>query len=170
MNDFQSLKKVLHSLRCLTDREMMADKVINISREVNILEAQKFWMMGESPGVMSIKPIPNINTSIDIKIPFEHVTLSTVPVHGRDLVTGVSDDDHIPARFIADFRTRDMLGSRSCWSELSHARSTLMMNVHGGGFIAQTPVSHIGEKYFKLLKMFSFNNTSQQLLASQATA
>jgi len=36
-----SLKKVLHSLRCLTDREMMADKVINISREVNILSMVK---------------------------------------------------------------------------------------------------------------------------------
>ena len=145
----------MHSLRCLTDQNLLGKKIVSISREVDVLEAQQFWMVGESPQAMAFKPISRINTSCKIKIPLENVTIRGATIHGQFLIpTCVNEDkDHVPARFIADYRTPDMIGS--CYprvlnlfrgqNKMSTPRRTLMVNVHGGGFIAQTPTSHIGE-------------------------
>ena len=52
--------------------------------------------------------------------------------------------NHVPARLVTNFRSRGMIGTCG-HAGLARPRDTLLFHVHGGGFIAQSPLSHIGK-------------------------
>ena len=52
--------------------------------------------------------------------------------------------NHVPARLVTNYRSRGMIGTCG-HAGLARPRDTLLFHVHGGGFIAQSPLSHIGK-------------------------
>jgi len=147
--NLKSLKGFMNNLGCLFSEEKLSERIVKVSKEIDVGLAKSFYSLGESYMTQIVKPVPCIKVSKIIKIPITILkTRKTVDLSEFMVPLPVkmkNSKDHVPATFICNFRSRGMIDtccSISSWMR-DQPRDTLMFHIHGGGFIAQSPLSHI---------------------------
>ena len=154
-NILGKIKRLRDSGYCwnyINDPKMMAKRVVQASRNMQIDFMQNFYNMSESTWISKIKKLPKIRTSISTKISFEALE---VPRTNSDqkfkvpIPTSHISKKSVQVRLIANYRTKEMLGSCGCTTRLTCSckfrvpSDLLIFHVHGGGFISQTSKSHL---------------------------
>ena len=152
---FGKIKRLRDSGYCwsyIQDPKEMAKKIVDNSRNLGVDFAQSFYNMGESEWVMKLKTNPPITTSLVIKLQFEPVDVPVLNAENTfykvPLPSSHVKRKWIDVRVVADFRTREMVGSCSCKTRLTcncvypEPKDFVIFHVHGGGFISQTSKSH----------------------------
>jgi len=152
---FGKIKRLRDSGMCwnyIKDSDVLAKKIVSNSRNMQVDFAQNFYNMSESDWVSRMKTLPKVATSISHKINF---TQMEVERNNSDIKFKVpTPASHISKksvtiRLVANFRSKKMLGSCGCTTKLTCTCQfppevdTVMLHVHGGGFISQTSKSHL---------------------------
>ena len=153
---FGKIKRLRDSGYCwsyINDSKQLAKKIVDNSRHLQVDFAQSFYNMSESDWVMKMKTTPPINTSHVTKLYFEDLELPLVNAESKVFQVPIPKSHvkrkWVQVRLIADYRTKEMLGSCGCTTRLTcncvypQLKDTVIFHVHGGGFISQTSKSHL---------------------------
>ena len=134
-----SLSTLLSNLQCLFDEDRLSRKVVDVSRVMDIKSAKSFYSLGENPLLNALNK-SQIKQNIEVKIPIGDLwTDSATVTQGSNLRVKVPvpepnlhNKTHVRGIFLHD-------------SEPGPPQDTIIFHVHGGGFIAQSPASHVGQ-------------------------
>ena len=146
----QSLSTLLSNLRCLFDEERLSRKVVDVSREMDVLSAKSFYSLGENSVIRALNNNTiHIKQNIEVKIPIGDLWTDSVTVsQGSNLRVKVPvpqpnlhNKTYVRGRFLHD-------------AVPGPPNDTVIFHVHGGGFIAQSPHSHVGEDSWFILQLF----------------
>ena len=153
---FGKIKRLRDSSYCwsyIRDPNQLAKKIVDNSRKLGVDFAQSFYNMSESEWVTKMKTVSPITTSLVIKLHFEQ--LDTPVLNAENTFFKVPPPSShvkrkwVEVRVVADFRTKEMVGSCSCKTRLTcncvypEPKDFVIFHVHGGGFISQTSKSHL---------------------------
>ena len=152
---FGKIKRLRDSGYCwnyINDPKIMAKKVVENSRNMQVDFVQNFFNMPEGSWVSKIKTLPKIRTSISTKISFEAIEVPRTNADHKFRVpipTSHISKKSVQVQFIANYRTKEMLGTCGCTTRITcnckfpTPSDLLIFHVHGGGFISQTSKSHL---------------------------
>merc|ERR1719369_1106118 len=147
LGKIKSLQDSKYCWNYINDPKIMAKKIVETSRNMQLDFLQSFYSMSESTWISMIKPLPKIKTSISTKISYEALAVPR---------TNSNQNFHVPipichinkksvqVQLIANYRTKKMLGKCGCITRLTCTckflapSDFLILLVHGGGFISQT--------------------------------
>ena len=152
---FGKIRRLRESGYCwdyINHPKMMAKKVVENSRNMQVDFVKSFYNMSESDWVTKIKTLPKIKVSTNIKISYESLEVPRtnseikfqVPIPSSHI-----SKKSVQVQLIANFRTKAMLGSCGCTTRLTCTckfpppTDLVIFHVHGGGFISQTSKSHL---------------------------
>jgi len=147
-----NLKKLHHGYYYATNNEDLANKVVEVSRSVQVDFIQSFYNMAENPLLKRMKAVPNVSTSYLMSLVFQPLETPHTNIHMNYKVPMPSshiDKNFVQARLISNYRTVQMLGACRCMHnfvcncQFTVAKDTIMFHVHGGGFVSQTSESHL---------------------------
>ena len=138
----ESVSTLLSNLQCLFDEDRLSRKVVDVSRVMDIKSAKSFYSLGENPILKALnnQSLP-IKQNIEVKIPIGDLWTDSVAVTegSNNLRVKVpvpepnsSHKTHVRGTFLHD-------------SVPGPPNDTIIFHVHGGGFIAQSPASHVGQ-------------------------
>lgn len=136
----------------INDPKQLARKIVDNSRHLQVDFAQSFYNMSESDWVMRIKTNTPITSSVVTKLYFEDLevpVVNTITYFKVPVPKSHVKRKWVSVRLIADYRTKEMLGSCGCTTRLTcncvypELKDTVIFHVHGGGFISQTSKSHL---------------------------
>ena len=152
---FGKIKRLRDSGYCwsyINDPKQLARKIVDNSRHLQVDFAQSFYNMSESDWVMRIKTNTPITSSVVTKLYFEDLevpVVNTITYFKVPVPKSHVKRKWVSVRLIADYRTKEMLGSCGCTTRLTcncvypELKDTVIFHVHGGGFISQTSKSHL---------------------------
>ena len=138
---FESVSTLLSNLQCLFDEDRLSKKVVDVSRVMDIKSAKSFYSLGENPIIKALNNASGqIKQNVEVKIPIGDLwTDSTAVTEGSNLRVRVPvpepnslNKTHVRGTFLHD-------------SVPGPPNDTIIFHVHGGGFIAQSPASHVGQ-------------------------
>lgn len=153
---FGKIKRLRDSGYCwsyILDPKQLSKKIVDNSRNLGVDFAQSFYNMSESDWVQKIKTTSPITTSLVIKLHFEQLDVPVLNAENTFFKVPPPSSHvkrkWVEVRVVADFRTREMVGSCSCKTRLTcncvypEPKDVVIFHVHGGGFISQTSKSHM---------------------------
>jgi len=152
LRKIRSLQNSRYCWNYINDPKIMAKKIVETSRNMQLDFLQSFYSMSESPWISMIKPLPKIRTSSSIKISYEALavprTNSNLMFHVPIPISHINKKS-VQVQLIANYRTKKMLGKCGCITRLTCTckflapSDFLILHVHGGGFISQTSKAHL---------------------------
>ncbi|XP_012135479.1 hormone-sensitive lipase isoform X2 [Megachile rotundata] len=139
------LSRCANSVKYMLDPEARARRIVDISQHADISFCQAFWFLNENDitrrlptitaplainQIISIPPEGLTITALDgttVQIPVPNSHIGKKPIH---------------VRLLSAKRRLGMVGSGGVGGELHKASDELIIHCHGGGFVAQTSLSH----------------------------
>ncbi|XP_076636553.1 hormone-sensitive lipase [Colletes latitarsis] len=140
------LSRCTNSVKYMIDPEVRARRIVDISRRADISFCQAFWFLNETDIARRLPNIalPSLAINQIISIPPEELTL---PALDGTTVSIPIPNSHIGkkpihVRLLSSKRRVGMVGSGGVGGELFGLSNELIIHCHGGGFVAQTSLSH----------------------------
>ena len=152
LEKIKKLTKLRQGFICATTDKELAKKVILASRLSQVDYVKGFFTLTENPVLTTVKPLPKVFTSCFTQINYEQLETQHTNIHSMFKVPIPSshiDKKFVNARFVSNYRTKQMLGScqcihgRVCRCKHTEAGDVIIFHVHGGGFVSQASESHL---------------------------
>ncbi|XP_054014133.1 hormone-sensitive lipase [Hylaeus anthracinus] len=140
------LARCTNSVKYMLDPETRARRFVDVSRRADISFCQAFWFLNETDIVRKLPSItsPSLVINQIISIPPEELMLSaldgttvSIPIPNSHI-----GKKPIHVRLLSSKRRLGMVGSGGVGGELLGLSNELIIHCHGGGFVAQTSLSH----------------------------
>lgn len=136
---------VTTTAKYLTDPEERAKRIVNISQNANIDFCKSFWFLAESELMKQVPTVVGHNVAISkiIQIPPEPLTL-TIDNKDIDIPIPTSHIGKRPVQVrLISYEVREgMIGEGQTKNKILPRSRGLLVHCHGGGFIAQSSLSH----------------------------
>lgn len=140
------LARCANSVKYMLDPEIRARRIVDVSQRADISFCQAFWFLNEADLTRRLPAItaPSLAINQIISIPPEELTLPTL---SGSTVSIPIPNSHIGkkpihVRLFSSKRRLGMVGSGEVGGELHGLSNELIIHCHGGGFVAQTSLSH----------------------------
>lgn len=140
------LARCANSVKYMLDPEVRARRIVDVSRSADISFCQAFWFLNETDIARRLPTIASPSLAINqiISVPPEELTL---PALDGTIVSIPIPNSHIGkkpihVRLFSSKRRLGMVGSGGVGGELLGLSDELIIHCHGGGFVAQTSLSH----------------------------
>lgn len=140
------LARCANSVKYMLDPEIRARRIVDVSQRADISFCQAFWFLNEADLTRRLPAItaPSLAINQIISIPPEELTLPTL---SGSTVSIPIPNSHIGkkpihVRLFSSKRRLGMVGSGGVGGELHGLSNELIIHCHGGGFVAQTSLSH----------------------------
>ncbi|KZC05122.1 PREDICTED: hormone-sensitive lipase [Dufourea novaeangliae] len=140
------LARCANSVKYMLDPEARARRIVDVSQRADISFCQAFWFLNENNIARRLPAITSPSLAINqvISIPPEELTL---PALDGTTVSIPIPHSHIGkkpihVRLLSFKRRLGMVGSGGVAGELLGLSDKLIIHCHGGGFVAQTSLSH----------------------------
>ncbi|XP_017757856.1 PREDICTED: hormone-sensitive lipase-like isoform X2 [Eufriesea mexicana] len=140
------LARCANSVKYMLDPETRARRIVDVSQRADISFCQAFWFLNENDIARRLPTITSSSLAINqiISIPPEELILPTL---GGTSVSIPIPNSHIGkkpihVRLLSSKRRLGMVGSGGVGGELHGLSNELIIHCHGGGFVAQTSLSH----------------------------
>jgi len=148
----KSLRDSGYGWNYIIDPKIMAKRIVETSRNMQLDFMQSFYNMSEGTWISMVKTLPKIRTSTSKKLSFEALQVPRtnsdkkfhVPIPSSHI-----NKKWVQVQLIANYRTKKMLGTCGCITRLTCTckfpapSDFLILHVHGGGFISQTSKAHL---------------------------
>ncbi|CAK9823814.1 Hormone-sensitive lipase [Anthophora retusa] len=140
------LARCTNSVKYMLDPEIRARRIVDVSQHADISFCQAFWFLNETDIARRLPNIASPSLAINqiISIPPEELTLPTL--NGTNVSIPIPDSHigkkPIHVRLLSSKRRLGMVGSGGVVGELHGLSDELVIHCHGGGFVAQTSLSH----------------------------
>ncbi|KAG6803591.1 hormone-sensitive lipase isoform X1 [Apis mellifera caucasica] len=140
------LARCANSVKYMLDPEIRARRIVDVSQRADISFCQAFWFLNETDIARKLPAITSSSLAINqvISIPPEELTLSTL--NGSTISIPIPNSHigkkPIHVRLLSSKRRLGMVGSGGVGGELHGLSNELIIHCHGGGFVAQTSLSH----------------------------
>lgn len=141
----RTTNSVVSSTRYLTDPDIRARRIVDISKHAGVDFCKAFWFLSEGELMSQIPAVvsPSVAVSTIIQIPSEPLSLS---FNGKDIHIPVPSsylgERPVQVRLISHFHHdgSDYVGAYN--KSAKPATNGLLIHCHGGGFVAQSSKSH----------------------------
>lgn len=140
------LARCANSVKYILDPEVRARRIVDISQRADISFCQAFWFLNEADLARRLPAItaPSLAINQIISIPPEELTLPTLS--GSTVLIPIPSSHvgkkPIHVRLFSSKRRLGMINSGGVAGELHGLSNELIIHCHGGGFVAQTSLSH----------------------------
>ncbi|XP_071857729.1 hormone-sensitive lipase [Bombus fervidus] len=140
------LARCANSVKYMLDPEIRARRIVDVSQRADISFCQAFWFLNEADLTRRLPAItaPSLAINQIISIPPEELTLPTLS--GSTISIPIPNSHigkkPIHVRLFSSKRRLGMVGSGGVGGELHGLSNELIIHCHGGGFVAQTSLSH----------------------------
>ncbi|XP_029176354.1 hormone-sensitive lipase-like [Nylanderia fulva] len=142
-NNDTILRRCINYIKYFLDPEATASRLVNISQYADIYFTKEYWSLLEMKILYILYPSLAVNQQICI--PPEEIILPTF--HGETVSIPIPNSyigkKSINLKLLSFKRRVGMIGSGSVGEELYNPCDSLIIYIHGGGFIAQTSQSHV---------------------------
>ncbi|XP_076753016.1 hormone-sensitive lipase isoform X1 [Xylocopa sonorina] len=135
-----------NSVKYILDPDIRARRIVDVSQRADISFCQAFWFLNETDIARRLPTIASPSLAINqiISIPPEELTLPTL--NGTTISIPIPNSHigkkPIHVRLLSSKRREGMVGSGGVGGELQGLCDQLIIHCHGGGFVAQTSLSH----------------------------
>ncbi|KAK1132230.1 hypothetical protein K0M31_016352 [Melipona bicolor] len=140
------LARCANSVKYMLDPEVRARRIVDISQRADISFCQAFWFLNEADLARRLPAItaPSLAINKIISIPPEELTLPTLSGSTVSIPIPSSHVGKKPihVRLFSSKRRLGMVSSGEVAGELHGLSNELIIHCHGGGFVAQTSLSH----------------------------
>ncbi|XP_076276083.1 hormone-sensitive lipase isoform X1 [Lasioglossum baleicum] len=140
------LSRCTNSVKYVLDPETRARRIVDLSQRADISFCQAFWFLNETDLARRLPAMVSQSLAINqiISIPPEELTISTLD--GKTVSIPIPHSHigkkPIHVRLLSFKRRVGMIGSGGVGGELLESSNELIIHCHGGGFVAQTSLSH----------------------------
>ncbi|XP_029039585.1 hormone-sensitive lipase [Osmia bicornis bicornis] len=140
------LARCANSVKYMLDPEARARRIVDISQHADISFCQAFWFLNESDITRRLPNITSPSLAINQIISIPPEGLSILALDGTTVQIPVPHSHigkkPIHVRLLSSKRRLGMVGSGGVGGELHKSSDELIIHCHGGGFVAQTSLSH----------------------------
>ncbi|XP_034189565.2 hormone-sensitive lipase [Osmia lignaria lignaria] len=140
------LARCANSVKYMLDPEARARRIVDISQHADISFCQAFWFLNESDITRRLPNITSPSLAINQIISIPPEGLSLLALDGTTVQIPVPHSHigkkPIHVRLLSSKRRLGMVGSGGVGGELHKSSDQLIIHCHGGGFVAQTSLSH----------------------------